>query len=141
MYLNKVQIIGNLTRNPEQKALPSGMQVTNFSVASNRFWRDKDGQKQEEVEFHNIVAFGKQSDVINQYFKKGDQIYVEGRLKTRSWEVDGHKNYRTEIVMEKFEFGNKAGKAQDTHQSEEDQISEAQDEYNEEDNIPDSIPF
>lgn len=108
MYLNKILIIGNLTRDPELKALPSGMKVTSFSVATNRTWKDQNGQKQEQVEFHNIVCFGKQAEVISQWMKKGSQIYVEGRLQTRTWEKDGQKNYRTEIVVETFQFGAKS---------------------------------
>ncbi len=105
MYLNKVQLYGNLTRDPELKALPSGQSVASFSVATNRTFKDKAGAKQEQVEFHNVVAFGKTADVIGQYFKKGKPIYVEGRIQTRTWEKDGKKNYRTEIVLETFQFG------------------------------------
>jgi len=106
MYINKVTIIGNLTREPELKALPSGLNVVNFSVAVNRNYKDKDGNKKEEVEYINIVAFGKQAEIINQYVKKGHQIFVEGRLQTRSWEKDGKKSYATEVIMENFQFGN-----------------------------------
>jgi len=109
MYLNKVQIIGNITKEIELKALPSGIKVANFSVATNRSWKDKDGNKQESVEFHNVVAFGKQAELIQQYLGKGSQIYVEGRLQTRSWEKDEVKQYRTEIMVENFQFGNKTG--------------------------------
>ena len=107
MYINKVVILGNLTRDPELKSLPNGTKVTNFSVATNRTWKDANGQKQDSVDYHNIVAFAKQAEVINQWFKKGKQIYVEGRLTTRSWDDQGtgKKMYRTEIVMENFQFG------------------------------------
>jgi len=105
MYLNKVQLYGNLTRDPEMKALPSGQQVATFSIATNRTYKDKQGAKQEQVEYHNIVTFGRTAEVIGQYFKKGRPIYVEGRLQTRSWEKDGNKQYRTEIVLENFQFG------------------------------------
>ncbi len=105
MYLNKVQLYGNLTRDPEMRALPSGQQVANFSIATNRTYKDKDGQKKEQTEFHNVVAFGKLADVIGQYMKKGRPLYIEGRIQTRSWEADGKKNYRTEIVVENFQFG------------------------------------
>lgn len=110
MYLNKVTIIGNLTRDPELKALPSGSKVTNFSVATNRTWYNEAKEKQEAVEYHNVVAFGKQAETIAQYMKKGSQILVEGRLQTRSWETDGKKNYRTEIILENFQFGKKSEK-------------------------------
>lgn len=109
MYLNKVQLYGNLTRDPEIRALPSGQQVVNFSVATNRTYKDKDGNKQDQTEYHNVVAFGKQADIIGQYFKKGRPIFVEGRIQTRSWEKDGAKQYRTEVVVESFQFGADSG--------------------------------
>lgn len=105
MYLNKAFVYGNLTRDPEMKALPSGQNVANFSVATNRVYKDKDGAKKEQVEFHNVVAFGRTADIIGQYMKKGRPIFVEGRIQTRSWEAEGKKNYRTEIVVENFQFG------------------------------------
>ncbi|HRH24255.1 MAG TPA: single-stranded DNA-binding protein [Candidatus Paceibacterota bacterium] len=112
MYLNKVQLYGNLTRDPEVKALPSGQNVANFSVATNRVFKDKNGAKQEQTEFHNVVAFGRTADVIGQYLKKGRPVYIEGRIQTRSWEKDGAKQYRTEIVAETFQFGANAGGGQ-----------------------------
>ena len=107
MYLNKVFLYGNLTRDPELKALPSGSQVAEFAIATNRVYKDKNGAKQEEVDFHNIVSFGKTAEVIGQYLKKGRPIFVEGRIRTRSWESkDGTgKRYKTEIVLENFQFG------------------------------------
>ncbi len=109
MYLNKAMIYGNLTRDPEMKALPSGMQVCSFAVATNRTYNDRDGKRQEAVEYHNITAFGKQAEVIAKYLTKGSGVYVEGRLQTNSWEKDGVKQYRTEIIVDKFEFGPKSG--------------------------------
>jgi single-strand DNA-binding protein len=109
MYLNKAMIFGNLTRDPEMKALPSGMQVCSFSVATNRSYTDRDGKKQESTDYHNVVAFGKQAEVISKYVTKGRGIYVEGRMQTRSWEKDGQKQYRTEIIMDRFEFGPSTG--------------------------------
>jgi single-strand DNA-binding protein len=109
MYINKVELYGNLTRDPEVKALPSGQQVANFSVATNRTFKNKEGQKQEQVEYHNVVAFGRTAEVIGQYLKKGRPIFVEGRLQTRTWEKDGAKQYRTEILVETFQFGPSAG--------------------------------
>ncbi|MEK9176959.1 MAG: single-stranded DNA-binding protein, partial [Patescibacteria group bacterium] len=91
MYLNKVFVAGNLTRDPELKALPSGANVGSFGVATNRVWRDQNGEKKEATEFHNIVVFGRQADTCAQYLKKGQQVLVEGRIQTRSWEKDGHK--------------------------------------------------
>ena len=111
MYLNKAMIYGNLTRDPEVKSLPSGMQVCSFSVATNRTYNDRDGKRQESVDYHNIVAFGKQAEVISKYLTKGSGVYVEGRLQTNSWEKDGVKQYRTEIIVDKFEFGPKSSGA------------------------------
>lgn len=106
MYLNKVQIIGNLTRDPELKSLPSGIKVMSAALATNRVWKDKDGAKKEATEYHNLVAFGRPAELISQYMKKGGSLYVEGRLQTRSWDdKEGKKNYRTEIVVENFQFG------------------------------------
>lgn len=111
MYVNQVTLYGNLTRDPELKALPSGVNVCNFSVATNRVWNDRDGKKQEQVEYHNVVSFGKQADLIAQYLTKGSPIYVMGRLQTQSWEKDGVKHYRTEVVVETFQFGPKSSAA------------------------------
>jgi single-strand DNA-binding protein len=109
MYLNKAFVYGNLTRDPEMRAMPSGGQVANFSIATNRVYKDKEGAKKEQVEYHNVVAFGKTADLIGQYMKKGRPIFVEGRIQTRSWEAEGKKNYRTEIVVESFQFGPQGG--------------------------------
>ncbi len=112
MYLNKALIIGNLTRDPELKALPSGTKVCSFSIATNRVYKDKDGNRQESSEFHNIAAFGRTGELAAQYLKKGSQVYVEGRLQTRSWEgKDGEKKYRTEIIADTVQFGNRPGGA------------------------------
>src|SRR5580692_4076174 len=106
MYLNKAFVFGNLTRDPELRALPSGMNVVNFSVATNRTYKDRDGKKQEQTDFHNVVVFGRQADTVNQYLKKGSSVFVEGRMQTRSWEgKDGEKKYRTEIVADRVQFG------------------------------------
>lgn len=106
MNFNKVIILGNLTRDPEIKALPSGSNVVNFSVATNRVYTDKSGQKQQTAEFHNVVAFGKLADICSRFLNKGKMVLVEGRLQTRSWQAqDGSKRYRTEIVMENMQLG------------------------------------
>ena len=107
MYLNKAFIIGNLTRDPELKALPSGSKVCSFGVATNRVFKDKNGQRQDATEFHNIVVFGRVAELSAQYLKKGSQALIEGRLQTRSWEVDGQKKYRTEIVADSIQFGSR----------------------------------
>ena len=107
MYLNKAFLYGNLTRDPELKALPSGQQLVSFGLATNRTYKDKNGQKQEATEFHNIVAFGRSAELIAQYMKKGRPLFVEGRIQTRSWDdkESGKKNYRTEIAVDNFQFG------------------------------------
>lgn len=108
MYINKAVLMGNLTRDPELKSLPSGIKVASFSIATNRTWKDQSGVKKESVEYHNVVAFGKQAEIINQYSHKGSSLYLEGRIQTRSWDdASGSKKYRTEIVLESFQFGPK----------------------------------
>ena len=102
-------VFGNLTRDPEMKALPSGMNVTSFSVATNRRFKDRDGNYQDAVDYHNIVVFGRQAETSAQYLHKGSSAYIEGRLQTRSWEKDGQKQYRTEIVADRVQFGPKSG--------------------------------
>ena len=101
MDLNKAMIIGRLTRDPEIRTTPGGATVASFSVATNYVWTNQSGQKQEQVEFHNVVAWRKLAEIIGQYLKKGSQVYIEGRLQTRSWEGnDGQKRNRTEIVAD-----------------------------------------
>jgi single-strand DNA-binding protein len=145
MYLNKAFLYGNLTRDPEIRALPSGGQVASFGIATNRVYKDKNGQKQEATEFHNIVAFGRQAEVIGQYCKKGKAIFVEGRIQTRSWEgkEDGKKQYRTEIVIENFQFGDGGGRSGGSSMSDE-QPSPKEDseiKYPDEEINPEDIPF
>lgn len=112
MYYNKALVIGNLTRDPELKSLPSGISVASFSVATNRVWKDKNGAKQEAADFHNCVVFGRQAESVAQFLKKGSQALVEGRLQTRSWETQaGVKMYRTEIVADRVQFGSRPGGA------------------------------
>lgn len=101
MNLNKVLIIGNLTRDPEVRTTPTGQTVATFSVATSRRWKDKDGQAKEQTEFHNIVAWRKLAEIVGQYIKKGSKVFVEGHLQTRSWEdQQGAKKYRTEIIAD-----------------------------------------
>ncbi|MDQ3014429.1 MAG: single-stranded DNA-binding protein [bacterium] len=110
MYLNKAILFGNVTKDPEIKSLPSGIKVASFSIATNRVWKDKNGAKQENVDYHNIVVFGKQAELIGQYIKKGSSLMVEGRMQTRSWDAaDGQKKYRTEVIVDSFQFGPKSG--------------------------------
>lgn len=101
MSLNKVQLIGNLTRDPEMKQIPGGQVVASFGIATNFTWKDQSGAQQSKTEFHNIVAWRRLAEICGQYLKKGSKIYVEGRLQTRDWEgEDGSKRYRTEIVID-----------------------------------------
>lgn len=112
MYINKALLYGNLTRDPEQRSLPSGAPVTSFSVATNRVWKDRDGNRQESTDYHNIVVFGKQAETVAQYLRKGSGVFVEGRIVTRSWDAqDGTKRYRTEIIADRVQFGPKSGGA------------------------------
>ncbi len=147
MYLNKVFLYGNLTRDPELKALPGGSQVVNFGLATNRVYKDKNGQKQEATEFHNVVAFARSAELIAQYLKKGQPLFVEGRLQTRTWDgADGKKNYRTEIIVDTFQFGAKGGSApsmgQGAPSEEQPAPSEGGDiKYPDEDINPEDIPF
>lgn len=128
MYLNKVFLIGNLTRDPELKALPSGVKVASVALATNRVWKDQNGARQEAVEYHNVVVFGRQAEIISQYCKKGSSLYIEGRLQTRSWDAqDGQKKYRTEIVLESFQFGGqKAGDGQGSYSKPAAPVSDAE---------------
>jgi len=99
--LNKVQLIGNITTNPEVKETPNGQKVASLSIATNRTWKDASWVKQEAVDFHNIVVWGSLAEIIEKYTSKGKKIYVEWRLQTRSWDADdGSKKYKTEIVAE-----------------------------------------
>ena len=151
MYLNKALVYGNLTRDPELKSLPSGIQVTTFSIATNRVWKDKDGGKQESVEYHNIVVFGRQAENVAQYLKKGSSAFVEGRMQTRSWESDGVKKYRMEIVADRVQFGPRSAggggeaKTQSAEREKTDnteQQTQSNDiEYPEDDIKPEDIPF
>ncbi|MFC1756725.1 single-stranded DNA-binding protein [Patescibacteria group bacterium] len=152
MNLNKVFIVGNLTRDPELRTLPSGTAVTSFGIATNRTWKNQSGEKQQDTQFHNIVAFGRQAEIANQYLNKGSMVMIEGRIQTRQWEAqDGSKRSRTEIVTERLQLGPRrtptsakstAGvptpdvKNQDTGKESLDTI-----EYPEENNNPEDIPF
>lgn len=98
--LNKVMLIGNLTRDPEMRYTPQGAAVCTFGVATNRSWTTESGEKKEDAEFHNIVAWNKLAEICSQLLKKGRKVYVEGRLSTRSWQgQDGTQKQRTEVVI------------------------------------------
>lgn len=106
MNFNKAFILGNLVADPEARMTPSGTAVANFRVATNRVFKDKTGQKQEQAEFHNVVAWGRQAEIVREYLKRGRLVFVEGRLQTRSWEgQDGQKRWRTEIIAEMIQLG------------------------------------
>jgi len=145
MYYNKVVIIGNLTRDPELKTLPSGASVATFSIATNRVYKDKEGNKKEDAQFHNVVVFGRQAETTAQYLKKGNMALIEGRLQTRSWDAeDGTKRYRTEIVADRVQFGPKGassgGSSSAPSESKGGEKLETI-EYPEEEINPDDIPF
>lgn len=150
MYLNKAFIIGNLTRDPELKALPSGIKVASFSLATNRVYKDKDGKKVETAEFHNIVAFARLGELSAQYLKKGSQALVEGRIQTRSWDdaATNTKKYRTEIIAENVQFGFRSGGAGSSSDAGSKTADAPKDgapgeaiEYPQDDINPDDIPF
>lgn len=108
MNFNKVILVGNVTRDPELRAMPNGQNVANFGLATNRFFNDKSGQRQQQTEFHNIVIFGRMADTAGQYLKKGSTVLIEGRIQTRSWQdATGSKKYRTEIVADGMQLGPK----------------------------------
>ena len=101
MDLNRVMLIGNLTRDPELRNTPNGKAVASMSIATNRFWTDAQGQKQKETEFHNVVMWAKLAEIASQYLRRGSKVYVEGRLQTREWTgQDGIKRYRTEVIAD-----------------------------------------
>ena len=137
MNLNKAIIVGNLTRDPESKKLPTGNTVTNFSIATNENWVDKQGVKKSKTEYHNIVVYGRIAETSAQFLKSGQSVLVEGKLQTRDWEQDnGKKAYRTEIVASSVQFGRKAAEATQQVSRQETAI-----EYPIEDINPEDIPF
>ena len=109
--VNKVILVGNLGRDPELRTTTSGQPVANFSVATSRRWKDRDGNRQEQTEWHNVVCFGRQAEVAGQYLTRGKQIYVEGRLQTHSWDDKntGEKKYRTEVICDNFQMLGRKG--------------------------------
>jgi len=111
MFYNKAIILGNLTRDPEIRTMPSGQPVATFGVATNRVWTDRQsGQKKEEVQFHNVVVFGRLAELANQYLSKGSLVLIEGRIRTRNWETpQGIKRYVTEIIGEAMQLGPRSG--------------------------------
>lgn len=103
--VNKVILIGRLGADPEIRHTPGGSAVANFNVATNRVWKDKDGNQQEETQWHKIVVWARQAEIVKEYAAKGTRIYIEGRLQTRDWEdQEGQKRYTTEVVCENFQL-------------------------------------
>lgn len=158
MNFNKIVIVGRVGRDPELKATPSGSQVCSFSLATSRVWKDKDGEQQEETEWHNVVFWNKPAEIITRYVKKGALLLVEGRVQTRTYEKDGVKMYRTEIMGETFQLPPKAMSGSSGEESEKERVDREYDEIGsnkvtnkksgqkakveEEDTInPDDIPF
>jgi len=145
MYINKAIVFCNLTRDPELRSLPSGTQVCSFGLATNRIYNDRDGKRQEQTEFHNIVVFGRQAENCAKYLHKGNGAYVEGRLQTQSWEQDGQKKYRTEIVADTVQFGPKGdggGSSSAAPQKEATaESAPSMPDYPEEEINPEDIPF
>lgn len=109
MNLNKVFLIGRLTNDPQLRSTPGGQSVASFSIATNRNWTDKQGAKQVDVQFHNVVAWGRQAEIVSQYMKKGGLVMIEGRLQTRNWQdKQGQTRSTTEIVCESLQLGPRA---------------------------------
>jgi single-strand DNA-binding protein len=115
--VNKITLMGSLSREPKLRSLPSGMQVCSFSMATDQYFT-KDGERHSEATFYEVVAFGKMGELVAQYMQKGGQLYVEGRLRNRSWEKDGQKYRRTEIVAERVQFGKKKGELEEVRAEE-----------------------
>jgi single-strand DNA-binding protein len=115
--INKAILLGNLGRDPEVRALPSGTAVTNFSVATSERWKDKaTGEQKEQTEWHRCVAFGRQAEIAAQYLRKGSKVYVEGTLQTRQYEKDGQTHYSTEIKVREFQMLDSKGDGQPRQQ-------------------------
>ncbi|MBI2627828.1 MAG: single-stranded DNA-binding protein [Candidatus Niyogibacteria bacterium] len=149
MNLNKVFLIGNLTRDPEMRALSSGKSVVNFGLATNRIWKNQNNERQQDTQFHNIVMFGKLAEIANQYLKKGSLTMIEGRINNRSWDgKDGVKRYTTEIIADAMQMGPKSVKfaasavdpAEITRQAPPEEKLDTI-EYPEENINPEDIPF
>lgn len=108
MNVNKVLLVGRLTRDPEVRNTPSGQTVATLSLATNRFWKDKSGQRQDKTEFHNVVVWGRLAEIAGQYLTKGQEAYIEGRLETRKYTAkDGSERRTTEIIAENMQLGSK----------------------------------
>ena len=128
MNLNKVFLIGRLTRDPQVKALPSGQSVANFGMATDRHFTDKSSQKQKQTEFHNIVLFGRLAEIASQYLTKGSLAMIEGRIQTRSWEdSSGNKRFRTEVIGERIQLGPRTNRGTTASSAGQEKIPEKED--------------
>ena len=109
MNVNKVILVGRLTRDPEVRTTPTGQSVATISMATNSFWTDKGGQRQERTEYHNVVLWGRQAEIASQYLTKGQECFIEGRLQTRSYTAkDGSERKVTEVIGETMQLGSRA---------------------------------
>lgn len=154
MDLNKVIIVGRVTADPQLRTTPGGQSVTTIGVATNRTWTDKNNQKQEESEFHNVVLWGRQAEVATQFLTKGATVLIEGRLRTRSWtDKQGAQRRTTEIMSERMQLGPRpfgggarGGKGEGASQGSAKEVAVPQDEIpvinlEEEEIKPEDIPF
>lgn len=148
MSVNKVILMGGLTRDPEVRYMPNGEAVANFSLATSETWKSKDGVKQEKSEYHNVVAYRKLGEIIGEYCKKGSQVFIEGKLQTRKWEKDGVTRYTTEIIADKMQMvggknnssGNTSGASDENNQPQERSEQSGRDPSDFSD-MPDDFPF
>ena len=116
--LNKVQLIGNLTKDPELRQTPNGNSVCSFTVPTNLTWKASNGQTQDKPEIHNVVAWGKLAEICGQYLQKGKKVYIDGRLQTRDWEAeDGSKRYKTETVAENMIMLSQQSSSSDSYEA------------------------
>lgn len=136
--VNKVILVGHLGKDPETRYMTNGEAVTNFSIATTETWKDKSGEKQEKVEWHNITAYRKLAEIISQYVKKGALIYIEGKLQTRKWQdKEGKDRYTTEIIADQMQMlGGKSEQQDNKEPAKKEQVAPQKN-----DNFDDDIPF
>jgi len=143
--VNKVILVGNLGKDPELKYTPSGVAVCTFSLATTDKWTDRDGNRQEKTEWHNIKIWRKQAEIAAEYLKKGRQVYIEGRIETRSWEQDGQKKFMTEILVDRFQMlgtkGDSEGGSRRSAQSDQEPSGSPDEEPRDEMTEDDDLPF
>jgi len=140
--VNKVTLIGNLTRDPEVRYMPNGEAVANFAIACNETWKDKNGQKQERAEFVNIVMYRKVAEIAGEYLKKGSSVYLEGRLQTRKWQKDGIDRYTTEVICDQMQMlSSKSAGGESVSEHRQDPQTNEQKPPSNFDDFEDDIPF